>query len=462
MKKTNINRNMRGMLVVFVLLFFLLGSYLLYSTVVYGEKWFSSPFNPRISSIKNIANAGAIYDRKGILLAWSEGDERHYAKDSDMRRAVSHIVGDVYGKSMGAETYFAKYLYGYDQGVLDKLMSAAQGNKKGGDVFLTIDAGLCEFIYHRMDYDGAVVMMNYETGEILASVSVPNFDPEAIGNGGEEDDGTQYLNRVTQGRYPPGSTMKIITAAAALENGRTHLQLHCTGGEAIAGQNITCPAQGGHGQVDFQSAFEKSCNVYYAQLAVDLGRTNMERTAERCGFNYEFMFPNFSMLASHFITGENDGDLAWAGIGQYKDLVTPMHNMLIAAAIANDGVMMRPNTLLDVRYGGNSGYTYMPASFRTIMSESVADDLIELMRGTVEQGTATSADISAVPICGKTGTAEFVKDGEIKNHSWFVGFSQDRTHPVAIAVILEGAGYGSAYATPLAGEALTRAIEMGY
>ena len=462
MKKENINRNMRVLLAAFIALFVLLGSYLLYSTVTYGEKWFSSPFNPRISAAKNVANAGTIYDRNGISLAWSEGEERFYAESSDMRRAVSHIVGDVYGKSMGAETYFAKYLYGYDQGVLDKFASAAQGSQKGGDVYLTIDAALCEFIYNRMEYDGAVVLMNDETGEILASVSVPTFDPEAIKNGEEEESGSKYLNRVTQGRYPPGSTMKIVTTAAALENGVTDLEIDCTGSAVVDGQKITCPKDGGHGKVDLTTAFEKSCNIYYAELAVALGKTNMTRAAERFAFDDEFTFPDFSMLSSNFEAGNNDGDLAWAGIGQYKDLVTPMHNMLIAAGIANGGTVMQPNTLLDVRYGGSSAYQYTPVQFRSFVSNQTAQTLAGLMRGTVDHGTATSADISAAPICGKTGTAEYVEDGEVKNHSWFVGFSQDADHPLAIAVILEGAGFGSAHAAPLAGEVLAKAIELGY
>jgi len=449
------------MLVVFVAMFVALGSYLMYSTVTYGEKWFSTPYNPRISAANNIANAGTIYDRNGVRLAWSEGDERHYSKGSDRRRAVSHIVGDVYGKSLGAENYFAKYLYGYDQGLLDKVASAANGNK-GGDVYLTIDAELCEYIYNNMEFNGAVVLMNYETGEILASVSVPTFDPENIAKTEEEETGSIYLNRVTQGRYPPGSTMKVMTTAAALENGVTDLEIDCVGSEIIDGQRITCPKSGGHGHVDLETAFEKSCNIYYAKLANEIGKNNMMKAADKFGFNYEFNFPDFNMLKSSFELSNSDGDLAWAGIGQYKDLVTPMHNMLISAGIANGGTIMQPNTLYDVRYGGRSAYDYHPSSFRSVASGTVASELSQMMRNTVDHGTATSADIGATTLNGKTGTAEYVEGGEVKNHSWFVGFSENPEHPYAIAVILEGAGFGSAHATPLAGKVFAKAVELGY
>lgn len=461
--KKSLNGHMKVMLAIFCSLFVLLGSYLFYSTVTYGEQWFSSPYNPRISAARNVADAGTIYDRNGIPLAWSEGDQRHYAESSQMRQAVCHVVGDVYGKSMGAESYFARYLYGYDQGIIDRFKTAFEGNEKGGDVYLTIDANLCEYIFERMDYNGAVVVMNHATGEILASVSKPSFDPEALRDATpEEEGGSQYLNRVTQGRYPPGSTMKIITTASAVENGITDLVVDCTGSAIIAGQRITCPKDGGHGQEDLASAFEDSCNIYFAVLADRLGASSMTATADESLFNFHWDFADFSMLESNYKAGSNDGDLAWSGIGQYKDLVTPMHNMLISASVATGGTMMEPQTLLDVRYGGRSAYTYTPRGFRSIMGSATASTIRNLMRDTVLQGTATSADIGAAAICGKTGTAEYTDNGEIRNHSWFVGFSQDPGHPLAIAVILEGAGFGSAHATPLAASVLDHAIDLGY
>lgn len=463
MKKTvNMKRNMRGMLIVFVIMFVSLGSYLMYSNITYGQKWFRAPYNPRISAANNIADAGAIYDRNGIRLAYSVGGERRYAENSDMRKAVSHTVGDVYGKSLGAETYFAKYLYGYDQGLLDKVASVSSG-RKGADIYLTIDAELCEYIYNHMDYNGAVVVMNYETGEILASVSAPAFDPQNLRNANEEDEeGAVYLNRALQGRYPPGSTMKAVTAAAALKNGITDLELNCTGEDYINGQKITCPKDGGHGDVDFKTAFEKSCNVYFGRLSELIGEAALMEAAEDFAFNHEFAFSDFNMLKSNFELSGEAGDLAWAGIGQYKDLVTPLHNALIASAIANGGVMIQPNTLLDVRYGDRSAYNYNPSQFRNVLNFDDAQQLADLMRSTVDHGTATSADIDGVTIDGKTGTAEYYRDGEIKNHSWFIGFSEDRRHPYAIAVILEGAGYGSAHATPLAGQIFEKLLSLGY
>lgn len=464
MKQPNIKANMRFMLVVFVALFVLLGSYLMYSTVMHGEEWFSSPYNPRISASKNIGIAGDIYDRNGVRLAWSEGETRKYAENSDMRRAVSHVVGDVYGKSVGAETWFAKQLYGYDQGVINKLTGAVSGSgKKGGNVFLTIDAALSEYIYNQMEFDGAVVLMNYKTGEILASISAPTFDPMAITKDGE-DAGSEYFNRAIQGKYPPGSTMKIVTTAAALSRGITDLEIDCTGEKIIEGQKITCPKKEGHGHVDLQSAFYRSCNIYYAELALQIGAENLLETANSFGFNQTFSFTDFKLGKSNFEVSANKGDLAWAGIGQYKDTVTPMHNMLISASIGNGGTLMQPQMLKDVVYNGQSTYQYAPSTYATWTTSGIAQQLTQYMKDTVNQGTATSASLSGVQVCGKTGTAEYFDDesGGVKNHSWFVGFVEDEAHPLAIAVLQEGAGFGSAYATPIAGKVLQKAIELGY
>ncbi len=175
-----------------------------------------------------------------------------------------------------------------------------------------------------------------------------------------------------------------------------------TGSAIIDGQRVTCPTEGGHGHVDLTSAFTRSCNVYYAYLSEELGNANMLNTARQFAYNTAFKFPDFNMLESRFEQPGNDGDLAWAGIGQYTDLVTPMHNMLISAGVANGGVVMQPNTLLDVRYGEDSIYNYAPTQYKSIMDGGTAATLAGFMRDTVESGTATSADIGAAVMNGKT------------------------------------------------------------
>ena len=303
-----------------------------------GTYGFPMPYNPRIAAANESIDAGTVYDRNGVRLAWNEDGVRRYAENGDTRRAVAHVVGDTKGKTMGAQSYYANYLYGYDQSAFKRLALAFSGEKmSGSDIKLTIDADLSTYIYNHMDYDGAVVVLDTKTGEILASVSKPSFDAENLPTEElDEQERSEYVNRATMGKYPPGSTIKIMTAAAALETG-IDFSYDCTGSQIIEGQDITCPKKGGHGNMDLQNAFKDSCNTYFGVLSTKLGKDTLMRYAKKFLYNTEFEFSDFSLYSSKFETSDNLGDIAWAGIGQYKDLITPMHNAMIAAAIANDG-----------------------------------------------------------------------------------------------------------------------------
>ena len=205
MKKPNIRLNIRITLAVFICLFVILAGYLGYSVERYGQSWFTMPYNPRIAAARENVQAGTVYDRKGVPLAWSEDGVRRYAADGDTRRATAHVVGDTKGKTVGAQTYYAKYLYGYDKSVFERLNMAVSGEDlSGSDIKLTIDADLSTYIYNHMDYNGAVVVLDTVTGEVLASVSKPSFDPQNIPDSTEgEEEGSQYVNRATMGKYPP-------------------------------------------------------------------------------------------------------------------------------------------------------------------------------------------------------------------------------------------------------------------
>ena len=194
-------RNMRLSLGFFVSLFVVLIAYMGYSVLKNGAAWYATPYNPRIASARANLDGGTIFDRNGVALAWSEGTTRRYHADKSVRRACSHVVGDIYGKTIGAETTFAKYLYGLDESailLLERILAGEDVSGSGRDVTLTIDAKLSEYIYKKMQgRRGSVVVLNYKTGEVLASVSILTFDPNTVKTDELED--SALVDRATMG-----------------------------------------------------------------------------------------------------------------------------------------------------------------------------------------------------------------------------------------------------------------------
>jgi len=454
--KNVLKRNIRILLIVFCVMFTGLTVYLGYMVGVYGERWFVTPYNPRLNRMQANVQPGDILDRTGKQLYYSSGGKRTYMSGSGQRRAAAHILGDSDGMTYGAQTMFAKYLYGYDQGSVTRIVDLVSGNpRKGSDVMLTIDARLCETAYKALDGNrGAVVVMNYKTGEILASTSSPSFDPlrmeEFLEGGGE----SELVNRAFSGLYPPGSTFKIVSASALIHNGMADYKATCTGSTQIGGKTITCT--GKHGDLDLKGALAQSCNVYFAQAATELGIDAIEREAAKFLFNTELLFDDVIMGQSVFNTALNDADNAWAAIGQHQDLVTPLHACMIAASIANNGVMMEPKLLYSV-----SGRNMLaPRAAAAVAADTQA--LKDMMIQAVKDGTGSAAAIKGVTVGGKTGTAEIEdKDGRAA-HAWFIGFIDDDEHLLAIAVVMERAGSGGKHAAPAARRVLRKAIELGY
>lgn len=460
-KKNVLRRNISALLVVFVLMFTGLIVYLGYVNVVYGERWFATPYNPRIQNMKTNVTAGDILDRTGRKLLYTENGKRQYIDGEGQRRAIAHIIGDEYGLSYGAQTTYSKYLYGQSLNTITQITQLLTGEqRRGSDVTLTIDAKLCDTAMDALKgHDGAVVVMNYKTGEILASVSSPSFDPADMKEFQEGGGTSELVNRAFSGLYAPGSTFKLITAAALMESGNEGFKTTCTGSTVIDGKEITCTGE--HGDVDLDSALTHSCNVYFAEAAVAMGKGPLAAEAEKFLYNKSPMFGDVVMKDGVYESGENDNDLGWSAVGQYHDLITPLQSCMIAASVANDGVMMEPKLLLGVSNGGTASYGLTSGVAATPLGNT--DKLKSMMENVVKSGTGTKAKIKGVTVAGKTGTAQVsLENGDIGENAWFVGFIEDAEHPVAIAVVMEQAGAGSSNAAPAAKTVLSKAIDLGY
>lgn len=460
MKKNVLKRNINALLAVFILLFAGLIAYLGFVVAVYGERWFVTPYNPRIQNMQTAIEAGDIYDRQGRALLYTTDDGREYISNDERRQAVAHIIGDSHGMTYGAQTFYAKYLFGFDKNAVTRISDLISGQERhGSDITLTIDAKLSAAAKSALgEYDGAAVVMNYQTGEILASVSAPGFDPEDMEEFLEGGGESELVNRAFTGLYPPGSTFKMITASALIAHGLDDFETHCAGSTMIGGEEIAC--WDAHGETDLERAITKSCNVYFAEAAALLPPRELQTQAEKFLFNKELLFDDVIMSKSVYETAGNDVDAAWAAIGQYHDLVTPLHMCMIAASIANGGEMMTPKLLKSVDDGETQTFAMSPE-----IAATPADDtslLQQMMRSCVTDGTGKAAAVDGVTVCGKTGTAEVAGEEENAAHAWFVGYIADDDHPIAIAIVMERAGSGGGVAAPAAHDILKKAVDLGY
>ncbi len=524
----SIRGHLRVVAFLFIGMFVALILYFVYAVNTYGGRWFTNPYNTRLQQQKSNVVPGRILDRnRKVLAGVDEEGNRAYAGDKDLRLAVSHVVGDNAGLTAGGvESFQARYLLGFDGNVFERVFDQFTGEKtRGSDVVLTIDGELSAAIEAAMGSNkGAVVVMNYRTGEVLASVSRPGFDAKKIEDYASAEEAA-LVNRATMGRYTPGSVFKIVTAAAALRYlpGADDKVWTCDGPMVFDAKtrhylpdvhfsqevdqayreeqksgvrpqpsptpdpnmpNADLPVEssaldsGGtigdyrllrdyqsvyHGETSLKRAFAVSCNHTFAQIALEIGEDKLKKMADEFAFDTDFMFPDLMLYASRFEKGANEYDVGWSAIGQYRDIATPMHMCLIAAAVGNDGVMMEPKLLRGVVNTRNYMTNALkPKVYKKPLTVEEADKLAEYMRFCITDGTGKSASIKKLAVCGKTGTAEVSSDENVGNHAWFTGFIDDPDHPIAIAVLLEHAGSGGGKAAPVAGEALRKAVDLGY
>jgi peptidoglycan glycosyltransferase len=383
-------------------------------------------------------NQGTITDRNGTLLAFAGASVYGYAESSDVRKACLHVVGDVDGRiGTGALTVFRPQLIDY---------SFITGTTTdGGTVKLTIDADLNVAAYNALaGRSGAVLVYDYTTGEILCMVSSPSYDPNY---GFDESDSSYegaYINRTISSTFVPGSVFKIVTLAAAIENiSDIYSQtFYCPGSVDINGQTVTCA--GTHGTVTVEDAFAQSCNCAFAEIALQLGGDTIAEYAEKFGLTETHDLNGIETAAGSITSGGTDNaNVAWEGIGQYEDLVSPYALLRLMGAIANGGTVVEP-TLLAGESGGKE----------RIMSKSTADALSQLMSYAVESHYG-SGNYPGLSMHAKTGTAEF---GDGTSHAWFAGFITNSDAPYAFVVLVEKGGSGYSVAAPIANTVLQQAV----
>ena len=455
----------RVMAFLLIALLLLAGAYGVYSVSTYGSRWFGSSYNTRYRAAKKTVIPGDILDRNGVVLATADSEgKRTYPTDWFTRSAMVHVVGDLNGNVANTvDSFQASYLWGFETTLEERIEALRSGQKRRGDnVSLTVDSALQTKIaaaFANMENTtgkaGAAVVMNYQTGEVLALLSVPTFDPLGSMDSVKNDPQHPFWNRALQSVQAPGSTFKIITAVSALQNLKdaTSHEFDCsTGATKIMDQLIRDYGYEHHGMVSLARAFRVSCNNSFAQAALLIGDKKLRQTAEDFGFNDNFLFRDLVVENSRYPTAHrNSFEIAWSGVGQSQVAATPLHMCMISAAIANDGVMMEPRLLSRVQ--SPAGVVRSRTSsrvYRTACSKETAQILDGYMKDVIQSGTGTRAKVDGLTIAGKTGSAEGSSNGLDVTHAWFTGYIDSDLYPYAVCVLVEEGGTGGSVAAPVA------------
>ena len=438
-----------------------------------ARRWLNNAQNTRLQEARKTTRQGSIYDSAMVKLAWSDSaGQRSYVADDKLRLALSHTIGDQKGMSeTGVENRHATTLLGLSDMIgTDKALQRLMGDAPAGyDVVLTVSGEMCAYLSDLFPQNsrGAAVILNYKTGAILAKVSLPAFDPAYIGAWVED---TAYYDRTLQYRYAPGSAFKIVTLASALENlpGITEKTFDCDSFWTFAGSTIRCAGNKAHGSLNLGAAFSQSCNTTFAKIAYELGASKLRATSEAFAFNDNFLFEDIVLYPSHCLSASQSvSEVIQSGFGQGMTEASVMHMAMIAGSVANDGLMMEPKLIKEVRRpNGNALQTLAPRVYRRALSSENARTVASYMYNVVNtsSGTGTRARIDGYQgyVCGKTGSAEVSNDKQTETNAWYVGFLyNDEAHPYAIAVLVENGGSGGATAAPIASKALKRAMELG-
>lgn len=456
------NREIGFITYIFLALFLVMLVYLGYFTQARSKNIINNTYNKRQALLESRIIRGDILSRDGDVLATTvSDDDGGYFRNYPYRNTFAHIVGYSTHGVLGIESMENFTLLTCDGNIVTRISNDLAGHKNHGDnVITTLDTRMQEAAYDAMDdRRGAVVAMDVRTGEILCVVSKPDFDPnEVIGRWdrlNEDSENSPLLNRAFLGSYPPGSTFKIVTALEYLKEHGGNVSdygFECKGSFEYKGSIINCYNEQSHGWVNFDDSFARSCNSSFANISSQLNKRKFRDTLEELMFNNKLPLPfKYSMAYSDIGKDSTTDELLQTGIGQGRTLISPVHMLMITAAIANDGVLMRPYVVSEIQNpdGGTISRTRNREYGRLIAGDN-AEALRKMMRQVVVNGTARRVfDTEGYKISGKTGSAEYSSNKAL-SHAWFTGFAGKDDPEIAVTVIVEGGGSGGAVAAPIA------------
>lgn len=438
---------------IFMVIFAILIGYLAYFSTFKRQSMSAHSQNTRMNTLDNEVIRGKIYDTTAtddyILAYTDENEKRVYPFGS----LYAHAVGYIYNGKTGIESMGNSELLYPNYGLLSIIKHAIFNSKfTGRNIVTTLDHEYQQRIANAMgDKKGAAIVIETKTGKVRAMYSSPTFNPEKIVTNwnylSTDEVNSPLLNRATKGLYPPGSTFKVVTTLAALQQNKgLDLVYTCPGTFHGDEFDIKCFNSNVHGEIDLTQAFAKSCNGYFVALEEVLGVNALREAAESVGFNKELRM-TIGHAISRFDLQKKDSEFekAATAIGQGRTLITPLHMAMIASSIINDGVCMRPYLIeYAMKQNRQVKDEQHPQKEGVFMTVSQAKELQTLMEGVLDFGTAITLPEKGLVVGGKTGTAQNETN---KDHSWFMGYAYDPNRPdkapIAFSVIVEGGGVGA-------------------
>jgi penicillin-binding protein 2 len=419
--------------------------------------------------------------------------------DLNSDRYKDYNPGDYTGKS-GIEKSWEEYLHGTDGGRQIEVDARGRflrtvdesSSSTGHTVMLTIDLDMQKAAEQALgDRAGAAVAMDVNTGEILAFASSPNFDPELFTGRMPPDKWKEYLedkrhpleNKALKGMYPPGSTFKIITAIAGLEQGVVdeHSAVDCPGYYKFGNSTFKCWDKRGHGHVELRKALRESCDVYFYKLAERLGVNRIAAYAKRFGLGAPLgvgldnekggVIPTEQWKLKRFGKKWYSGETLSVGIGQGYVLTTPVQLASMIATVANEGTVYQPHLVR--RIVDSEGRTLKEFQPQVISRTGIKPRTFKLVKDGLfavvnePHGTGAMARLSEVTVAGKTGSSQVVKlrdskggvPYQFRDHALFVAFAPYDKPEIAVAVIVEHGEHGGSAAAPVAGSVLRAYFE---
>ena len=455
------DKNILFITYVMVGLFVCLIGYFGYFLQVQSETVINNSYNARLDRFSDRIIRGEILGNdKTVLAKTNVAEDGTETREYPYGSLFAHVVGySDHGKT-GLESLANFYLLSSHMNLVEQAVNELSDVKNLGDqVVTTLDVGLQQVASDALgDRKGAVVVMEPDTGKILAMVSKPGFDPNQLSSQWEslisgDNTQAQLLNRASQGLYPPGSTFKIVTLLEYIrENPDTWegFTFDCDGSFESGDYKISCYHGNAHGHQSLLQAFANSCNGAFASLGLTMNLDSMKTTCNQLLFNRDLPLSLAYSKSSYAMgNGASDWERLQTAIGQGNTQMTPLHNAMLTAAIANGGVLMKPYLIDHVESAvGEEVKKFTPSSYGNLMTEAEADTLSMFMRSVVTDGTGSGVRTDAYSVAGKTGSAEFETGKE--THAWFTGFAPVEDPKLVVTVLVEEAGSGGHVAAPIA------------